>query len=407
MESRATFKNNIMNPKIFSLFLILIFASCITPESNEKQISKASLEALKTIEKLPKLLDRNEAIYNGNEWSNVQNNYGGFRQQIIENKKPSEAKLKMAQLFTLEARITGEHGHYYPAALQLLNEILKGEKLDKDLNFRTLSLKSSVLLSQHEFQKALKIAQKAVELNPYNAQIYGILTDAYLELGDYEKAVASADKMVSIRPDLRSYSRVSYLREIYGMKTEAIEAMEMAVEAGFPGYEETAWAGLQLGQLYQKIGQMDKAKTQYLQILNERPNYPFATAALAEIEIEKQNYPEAEKLLKEACRVIPEVGFYEQLAHLYFKTGETEKAEKLIPEILAMLKDDIESGHNMNMEYAAVYRDLVKDFDKALEYALAEYELRPKNRDVNELIKSIYLEKGDSDLAGKYELASL
>ena len=50
-----------------------------------------------------------------------------------------------------------------------------------------------------------------------------------------------ADKMVSIRPDLRSYSRISYLREIHGDMPGAIEAMKMAIQAGYPGYEDRAW----------------------------------------------------------------------------------------------------------------------------------------------------------------------
>ena len=53
--------------------------------------------------------------------------------------------------------------------------------------------------------------------------------------------------MVDIRPDIRSYSRVSYLREIYGDYPGAIEAMKMAVDAGVAGDEATEWARIQLG----------------------------------------------------------------------------------------------------------------------------------------------------------------
>jgi hypothetical protein len=38
--------------------------------------------------------------------------------------------------------------------------------------------------------------------------------DGNVEMGNYDSAVAFADKMVALRPDLTSYSRVSYLREI-------------------------------------------------------------------------------------------------------------------------------------------------------------------------------------------------
>ena len=146
-----------------------------------------------------------------------------------------EPKIKLAEVFINEARITGEHGHYYPAALQMLNSILDKPSENDDITFRALSHKAGVLLSLHQFAEALEVGQKAVTLNPYNAHIHGVLVDAYVELGEYEAAVKMADKMVSIRPDLRSYARVSYLREIHGDVDGAIAAMKLAVSAGYPG----------------------------------------------------------------------------------------------------------------------------------------------------------------------------
>ena len=148
-----------------------------------------------------------------------------------------------------------------------------------------------------------------MKLNGYNAQIYGGLVYANVEMGNYAKAVALCDKMMSIRPDIRSYSRVSYLCEIHGETEGAIEAMKLAVSAGYPGQEDHARARLTLGNLYQNNGNLTQAQAQYRQILNERPNYPFAIAALAGVEAKKGNPAEAEKLLKMACDIIPEVGF--------------------------------------------------------------------------------------------------
>ena len=65
-------------------------------------------------------------------------------------------------------------------------------------------------------QMDLIVAHKAQQVNPYNAYVYGLLVDGNVEMGNYDTAVAYADKMVGVRPDLTSYSRVSYLREIFG-----------------------------------------------------------------------------------------------------------------------------------------------------------------------------------------------
>ena len=383
--------------KIFQLFtLLFIFhlVACNAPIEN-KPISKAFLS-------VPKLLDRPEKLWQGKEWESIQNNYGNARKSLQDRPEDLIAYLKLAEVFIHEARVTGEHGHYYPAALKVLNAVLEKEAQQSDLNFQALSLKASVLLSQHEFQQALVIAQQALRLNQHNAQIYGILVDAHVELGDYKKAVLMADQMVSIRPDLRSYSRISYLREIHGDTNGAIEAMKLALAAAYPGQEQSAWIKLRLAKLYVSTGKLAAAEFQYNQLLSERENYPFAIAAKAEIAVKRKEYKKAEELLLQACDIIPEVGFFEQLAALYQELGQDEKLNTMLPKILTMLEEDAQSGHNTNLERANFHLEFTKDYDKALSYALAEYEKRPNNIDINKTLSFIYFEKQDFDKAKQH-----
>jgi len=388
---------------VAALALCCLFA-CNSDESKKREMAKAAItpDQYELTTEIPKLLDRNERIWMGKEWDNVQNSYGTFAKQMRTGKEAEEAQLNMAQLFTMEARVTGEHGHYYPASLKLIDDLLKKDLKNKDLKFRALSIKAAVQLSQHDFKEALETGKEAVAMNPYNAQIYGVLTDAYVELGDYDMAVKMGDKMVEVRPDLRSYSRVSYLREIHGLPKDAIEAMDMAVKAGYPGYEETAWTRLQLGQLQERYGDEKLAEYNYKRILVERPDYPFAVAALGDLEMKRGNLEAAEKYLKDACAIIPEVGYYESLAHLYKKMGKKEEAAKLTEEIFEMLQDDVDSGHNMNLEYAAVYSELADDQVKALEYLQKEYDLRPNNIDVNLELAQVYTKMGEKNKAAKH-----
>lgn len=323
----------------------------------------------------------------------------------LDDAQAIEPRITLAKIFVNEARVTGEHGHYYPAALKMLDEALElnhdGPR-DTNLEFDALATKAGVQLSQHDFKEALATAKQAVSINPYNAQVYGAVVDAHVELGDYPAAIAAADKMNEIRPDLRSYSRVSYLREIHGDVDGAIEAMKRAVNAGAPGYESTAWARLTLGELYHRYGQPEDAAAQYKTILQERPNYPFAIAAQAELAMDREDYEEAERLLIEAKNIIPEVGYYIDLAELYTIQGRDEEAQALKEEILVMLQEDVDSGHNMDMEYAALYRDQYEDYDKALDYMLKEYQVRPNNIDVNRMLASIYLKRGDTAKAKEH-----
>ncbi|MDZ4709491.1 MAG: tetratricopeptide repeat protein [Saprospiraceae bacterium] len=348
------------------------------------------------------LIQRNADLMMGKEWEQVHNAYTKNIQKLREQPEDAKAKLDLAELFMQEARVTGEHGHYYPLALLLADQVLIDHAAIKDHAFRALSDKASVLLSLHQFVEAKEVAVKAIKINPYNAQIYGALVDAHIELGEYEEAVNTADKMVAIRPDLRSYSRISYLRELYGDLDGAIDAMNQAVEAGYPGYEETSWARMHLGDLYLKAGKPDFAEMHYRLALEQRPGYPFALAALGNLEMQKQNYPEAEKLLDQAIQSIPEVGFYITKAELKLLTNKPDEANQLAKEVIEMLKEDEQAGHKMDLTYAYVYKNLLADPKTSLQYVQKEHAVRPNNIEVNQYLADIYAELGDKEKANQF-----
>lgn len=342
----------------------------------------------------PELLMRPQIIGPENEMAYMLDQYTALTNKLNANPNDTEALLTLAELLMMEARISGEHGHYYPAALQLINDAMLLEMKDPQM-YRAMLDKASVLLSLHQFAEAKVIGEKALKLNPLSADIYGVLVDANVELGKYQEAVTYADKMVSIRPDLRSYSRVSYLREIHGMINEAIEAMKMAVAAGYPGMEQTEWARLTLGHLYDRYGMQDSAMVQYAIALAERPNYPFAIAAMSDGYAAMGQPVKADSLNAVAMGLIPEVSFYLSRAQRELENGNTDKAGSMTKEILAMLADDEAAGHQMNLEQARVQLGLLNNPDKALQYAMAEYNVRPGNIDVNKLLAEIYYIQND------------
>ena len=382
-----------------NLILLLISLSLITSACNNKADDLA--ERMKSI---PKLIDRPEGLQNGKEWDMTQSLYAKYRDALIKDQKDSKAWVDLSELFIQEARATGEHHYYYKAVLVMTNRVVELNPVEKDLMFRCLASKASVQLSLHDFAGALETATKATELNPYNAQIFGALVDANVELGRYPEAVAAADKMISIRPDLRSYSRVSYLREIYGDIKGSIDAMQMAVEAGYPGQEATAWASLTLGKLYEKYDSKDKAELVYQSILADRPGYPYAQAALAGIRAKQGNYGEAKELLNSALKNIQDVSFYIQLTEIAKKQDNKAAFEKQSKELLALMEADVKAGHHMDLEYAKVYTDLMDDPAKGLEYAKLEYERRPANKDVNSELARIYTLLGRRVEAEKHSM---
>jgi tetratricopeptide (TPR) repeat protein len=337
------------------------------------------------------------------EWINAKESMQGLLAAIESNPKDYKSKLALAQAYIQEARVTGDHAYYDKAALELLDDVIKNEPK----NFEALCCKATVLLSQHHFSEGLKIAQAALPVNPNNAFIYGIMCDAYVELGNYPEAVNMADKMVSIRPDIRSYSRVSYLREIHGDLPGAIQAMKLAVSAGYPGLEQTEWARVTLGHLYENAGQPDSASFQYHVALQERPDYPFAVAGLGRIEAAKGNYRQAIIYLEKAKSLITEFSFADELTDVYALNNEKTKAERSANEVIEMLGpgdvDESESGHGHYADKELAYAYLkVNDHEKALKHALIEYERRPENIDVCETVAWVYYKQGNFAAANTY-----
>ncbi len=338
------------------------------------------------------------------EWIETKNAIQDLIKNIEINPYNNEFKLKLAQAYIQESRVTGDHAFYDEKSLELLDAILEKEPK----NFDALCCKSSVLMSQHHFAEGLTIAKIALPINPNNSFIYGLMCDANVELGNYNEAVKMSDKMISIRPDIRSYSRVSYLREIHGETKGAIAAAKLAISSGYPGLEQTAWTRTILAHLYESTGILDSAEFQYRTALNERPNYAYAIAGLGKIEKAKGNYLEAIKYFEQANKLIIDYSFSEELIDLYDLTKNNNKKEKTIQEVINILSPiaDVDEGktghgHYADKEISYIYIK-AKQYDLALKHSQIEYNRRPDNIDACEALAWSYYYNKNYEKANFY-----
>jgi tetratricopeptide (TPR) repeat protein len=228
------------------------------------------------------------------------------------------------------------------------------------------------------------------------------------EMGNYAAAVDEAETMMAIRPDIRSYSRVSYLREIHGDYPGAIEAMKLAVDAGLPGDEATEWARVHLGHLYESTGDLKSAEMHYLIALQRRPGYAYAIAGQGRIALAAKEYNKAIAYYLQADSLVNDYSFKEDIAEIYELANQKNKADSIIKWLAAAMSQDAKSGqqddnigHYADGELAFIYLK-TGDFDKALEHALAEYNRRPANIDVNETVAWVYYNRKEYDKALPY-----
>ena len=354
------------------------------------------------------LLPRKTSLAYAAEWEIVKNNVEVLIRKINENPSDIKSLVALTAQYIQEARNTGNFNYYNAVAFKCINAVL--EKDPK--NFEALTFKATILLSEHRFADALIVAAQAQQLYPYNAYVYGLLVDGYIESGKYKEAIEAADRMISIRPDNRSYSRIAYLREIHGDIPGAIEAMKMAVDAGAAGDENTEWCRVQLGKLFEKTGNIIEAKMHYTIAVSNRQNYPYALAGLARIATEEKNYAGALSLYMQADSLIPDHTFNEGKVEVYALLNQIEKAKDITEEILSYMKksssagENKTTGQNEDHEMAHAYMG-VNDYDKALEYALVEYNRRPTNIEVNETVAVVHYGNGEYAKALSYIEAAL
>ena len=391
-------KNNIY---IFIIVLFVLAIIGIVYRYNKKQSDKEKTGY--------DLLPRKGAAGKSDEWKEVQKRYNDLASLIKTNPSDVKSLIRLGALYIEEARVTGNYVYYDKAAMHTVNNVLA---IEPD-NFYGLVFKSLIYLSQHHFSDGLNIAYKAKVVNPANSYVYGLLVDGNVEMGQYDSAVKYADQMVSIRPDLTSYSRVSYLREIYGDYPGSIKAMRMAVETGGAGDEHTEWTRTQLAQLFEKTGDSKSADSLYNFSLALRPSYPYALAGLGRLALANKDYNSAISYYLKADSIVNDNSLKEGLADVYRLSGNIKKAMDIDHQVIEDLNQDAQAGntdenigHYADKELAYAYLK-VNDNDKALEHAMLEYNRRPDNIDVNETVAWVLYKKGEFAKAVPYMKVAL
>jgi tetratricopeptide (TPR) repeat protein len=262
---------------------------------------------------------------------------------------------------------------YYPKAESLLRSALQHDPQDG----QALTLMGSLALGRHQFRDAGLWGQKAHGALPGASTPLGVLVDAQTQLGQYPTAVDTCQQMVSLKPDLSSYARVSYLRELYGDIPGAIDAMQRAVEAGGPVAENVAYTRALLGTLYFNNARLDEAGAEYQQTLAEDPGYAPALAGLGRLRAAQKRFPEAIALYQEAVQAYPLPDIVIALGDVYATAGDNTKANRTYDLARAEQRLYVANGVDLDAELALFEIDHGGDIAAALSSAEKALKDRP------------------------------
>lgn len=321
--------------------------------------------------------------------------------RLQRNPDDTNAYALLGQALLQQVRETGDVSLYTRAGQAFR------AALERDPNQLDAIIGAGMLaLALHDFNTALDRADQAWALNPLRAQALGIKVDALVELGRYDEAVATLQQMVDLRPDLASYTRVSYLRELHGEVEGAIDAMSKAVGMAVPGTEQWLWTTVQLGHLYWNSGRLDEAEQLYYQALQLRKDYPYALAGVGRIQAARRDFADAIALYEQLARRLPLPEFVVTLGELYTVTGQVDRANQQYDLVRTMQKLNAASGMNVDLELAAFEVHHGSDPVAALAQAQAAYAGRPTIYAADTLAWAYY-RSGDYANAQRYSTEAL
>ena len=290
-------------------------------------------------------------------------------------KKPSdfEAYNALALALSRRARETSDATFYAQA-----EEALQKSFAIAPDNFDGQRIRVWLLLGKHEFAAALEAAKTLNKKMPDDVMLYGFLTDANVELGNYKDAETAAQWMLDLRAgNMPGITRAAYLRELFGDIDGSLELMNMAYQSNPPSeVEDGAWIVTQMAHLNLTIGRIDQAEKLAQQALAMFPGYHYALGNLARVRIQQKRYDEAVDLLKQRYQAAPHAENLFDLAQALQLAGRKDEAQNAFAEFERKSLLETNRADNSNHELIFYYADYANQPAHALEVARREYARR-------------------------------
>jgi tetratricopeptide (TPR) repeat protein len=276
----------------------------------------------------------------------------------------------LAADYVQEARITADPT-YYPKADGAVD---KSQEIEPHDNFLALTVKATIAAARHDFAGALKLSDESLAIDPYSAVTYGVRGDALDELGRYDEALASFEKMDHLSPSLSSYSRLSYAYELRGNLPVARQDLVLALGVS-ASPSDSAFAAYYLGELAWGSGDLSAAERYYRQGVSLDPQYVPPLEGVAKVEAARGQTAAAVRDYQQVTDRLPQPAYVIEFGDYLASLGRTKQAQEQYGLVLAEEKIFQSQGVNVDLELSLFQADH-GDPKGALASATAEYARR-------------------------------
>lgn len=258
---------------------------------------------------------------------------GVIRQlQATLKKSPNEPDhfILLGRAWVRKARETADPGYYLQA------EACADFVLDMDPDSALgRGLRAHVWVNEHRFAEAKDLAEQALARSPQDLVALGVLADAQLELGRYDDAESTIQRMVDVKPSLPAYIRAYYVRWLRGDRAQAKKIVRLAIDAGRDGKdrEPGAWALTQAAMIFLQEGDYEGADAGFDTALARFASYPPALAGKGRVALARGDGKAAVAHLTRAFADSPLVETAWLLGDAHELAGDAEGAKRAYAEV--------------------------------------------------------------------------
>lgn len=273
-----------------------------------------------------------------------------------------------------EARSTGNPS-LYPKAGGALDRSLA---LRPDGNVAALAGRAALANARHDFAAGLRLADEASALDRADPRGAAVRGDALIELGRYDEAFDSYQRLVDLAPGIAAYTRSAYALELQGDVAGAHRSLQLAVGEAFTP-PDVAFVNFSLGELAWNRGDVDTARRHYSLAAAADPAAVGPKAGLARLDATTGSVDRAIAGWRSVTEQAPLPEYVGELVNLYQATGRRAEAGRQLELLDAQRALLAANGVNGDLEMALFSADQGVDLDRGLAAAEADFGRRPDN----------------------------
>ena len=278
---------------------------------------------------------------------------------------------QLGAAYVQQARLSADPSLYAKAEAALA-ESLRRQPDDNDL---ALAGQAALAAARHEFAAAVRLADRALEVNPFSRPALAVKVDALVELGRYAESREVLQRMLDLHPGVDSFTRASYAFELQGQTEPARAALQRALSVT-SAPADRAFAHHYLGELAWNTGDLPAAAAGYDAALAADPGYVSALAGRAKVKAARGDTDGAVADYRAAIARQPQPGTLLELGELLQAAGRTAEAEQQYTVLRATQQLYAANGQVLDSELALFEADH-GDPARAVELAKQAHTARP------------------------------